>query len=103
MRLAANGLAGFAQQERGGLAALELARGQVSPDLELTEQNSGVDYLGLLDAGSYFSAIDAYGSPAYTPAELASAPEPARVSADMVSAAARHLRRAPAGSPACRP
>ena len=97
LRQAANGLAGIAQQERGGLAALELARGQVSPDFELTEQNSGVDYLGLLDAGSYFSAIDAYGSPAYTTAELASAPEAGRVAADKVSAAAFGVRLQPGG------
>jgi hypothetical protein len=88
LREAATGLAGIAQQERGGLAALELARDRVSPDFKLTQENSGVDYLGLLDAGSYFSAIDAYGSPAYTPAELASAPEAGRVAADRVSAAA---------------
>ncbi|HEX2392865.1 MAG TPA: hypothetical protein VHI77_08100 [Solirubrobacterales bacterium] len=97
LRQAANGLAGIAQQERGGLAALELTRGQVSPGFELTEQNSGVDYLGLLDAGSYFSAVDAYGSPAYTPAELASAPEAGRVAADEVSAAALGVRLQPGG------
>ena len=73
---AAGGLANIAQQQRGGLAALELARDRVEPRFELTQENSGVDYLGLLDAGSYFSAVDAYGSPAYTPAELATAPEP---------------------------
>ena len=88
LRQAADGLAGIAQQERGGLAALELARGRVSPGFELTQRNSGVEYLGFLDAGSYFSAIDAYGSPAYTPAELATASEAARISADKVFAAA---------------
>jgi hypothetical protein len=88
LREAADGLAGIAQRERGGLAALELTRGRVSPGFELTQQNSGVEYLGFLDAGSYFSAIDAYGSPAYTPAELGTAPELARVSADKVFAAA---------------
>jgi hypothetical protein len=97
LRDAAHGLANIAQQERGGLAALELARGRVSPDFELTEPNSGVDYLGILDAGSYFSAVDAYGSPAYPPAELASAPESARVAADKVSAAALGARLQPGG------
>jgi hypothetical protein len=97
LRDAANGLANIAQQERGGLAALELARGSVAPDFELTEQNSGVDYLGLLDAGPYFSAIDDYGSPAYTLAKLASAPESARVAADRVSAAALGVRLEPGG------
>jgi hypothetical protein len=98
---AAKGLEGIAQQQRGGLAALELARDTVSPDLELTEQNSGVDYLGLLDAGSYLSAVDAYGSPAYTAAELPGAPEAGQVSADKVSALALRVGLMPtAGAPA---
>ena len=82
-------------------AALELTRGRVDPRFELTEENSDVDYLELLDAGSYFSAVDAYGSPAYTPAELASASEAARVAADKVFAAALGvaLRPGPAGRP----
>jgi hypothetical protein len=94
---AAGGLDGIAQQQRGGLAALELARGRVDPRFELTQENSGVDYLGLLDAGSYFSAVDAYGSPAYTPAELATASESARSAADMVSAAALGVRLSAGG------
>ena len=97
LRDAARGLANIAQQQRGGLGALELARGRVNPGFELTQQNSGVDYLGLLDAGSYFSAVDAYGSPAYSPAELVTAPPAAQVSADMVSAAALGIRLAPGG------
>ena len=44
----------------------------------------------------YFSAIDAYGSPAYTPAELAGADEQARVAADMVFAAALGVEPTPA-------
>jgi hypothetical protein len=92
LRDAANGLAGIAQQERGGLAALELARGIVPSNFKLTQQNSGVDYLGLLDAGPYFSAVDAYGSPAYSAEELASAPPAARGAADKVSAAAMGIR-----------
>ncbi len=98
LRDTANGLAGIAKQERGGLAALELTRGEVDPGFELTQQNSGVDYLGLLDAGSYFSAVDAYGSPAYSPAELAGAPEIARVAADKVFAAALGARLASAAA-----
>jgi hypothetical protein len=92
----ANGLAGIALKEKGGLAALELTRGVVAPDFELTEDNSGVDYLGAVAAAPYFSAIDAYGSPAYTPAELADADEQARVAADMVFAAALGVKPTPA-------
>jgi hypothetical protein len=97
LRDAANGLTAFAQKQRGGLAALELARDRVDPNLELTQENSGVDYLGLLDAGSYLSAVDAYGSPAYTPAELPTAPEAGRAAADMVSVAALGVRLTPGG------
>jgi hypothetical protein len=86
----------IAQKERGGLAALELARDRVDPALLLVPQNSDVDYLGRqMDAGSYLSAVDAYGSPAYTPAELAGAPEVARVAADKVSGAALRIRLVP--------
>ena len=95
LRDAAAGLAGIAQQTRGGLAALELARDRVDPALELNQQNSDVDYIGLLDAGSYLSAVDAYGSPAYTAAELSSAPELARVAADKVSDAALGIHLQP--------
>ena len=87
----AGGLAGIAEKQRGGLAALELARAEVDPAFLLTEENSGVDYLGFLDAGSYFSAIDAHGSPAYTADELAGASDRARMSADKVSAAALRI------------
>ena len=95
----------FGRLQRGGLAALELTRGVVDPAFELTEQNSGVDYLGYLDAGSYFSAVDAYGSPAYTPDELAAAAEDARIAADQVFAAALELGVRPAesaGSRSCK-
>jgi hypothetical protein len=96
LRDTAHGLAEIALKEKGGLAALELTRGVVAPDFKLTEENSGVDYLGELDAGPYFSAIDAYGSPAYTPAELAGSDELARVAADTVFAAALGIELAPA-------
>ena len=96
LRDAAHGLQGIAQQEKGGLAALELTRGRVAPGFKLTQANSGVDYLGFLDAGSYFWAVDAYGSPAYSPEELSSAPESARRAADMVFASALGVRLVPA-------
>ena len=100
LRDAANGLAGIAQKTRGGLAALELARDRVDPGFQLTLQNSNLDYLGLVDARSYLSAVDSYGSPAYSPSELTTAPEVGRVAADKVSGAALgiHLAAANAGT-----
>jgi hypothetical protein len=82
------GLTQFERKQRADLAALEIDRDQIDPAFSLTEENSGVDYLGFLDAGSYYSAVDAFGSPAYTPAELAGAAEDARGAADKVFAAA---------------
>ncbi len=96
------GLTQFGQLQPAGLAALELTRDRVAPDFQLTEQNSGVDYLGLVDAGSYFSAVDAFGSPAYTPAELAEAPAQAREAADKVFGAALEIGLSPGpGGGAC--
>jgi hypothetical protein len=97
---AAKGIAGLAQQERGGLAALELSRDRVDPGFTLTEQNSDVNYLLLVDARSYLDAVDAHGSPAYTPAELDTASEPARVAGDKVFGGALRVGLQPAtGAP----
>jgi hypothetical protein len=93
---AAKGIAGLAQQERGGLAALELTRDRVDPGLTLTEENSDVNYLLEVTAGSYLAAVDAHGSPAYTAAELETASEPARVAADKVFGAALRVGLRPA-------
>jgi hypothetical protein len=84
-------LVGFGERQPAALAAIELTRDSVDPQFELTEQNSGVDYLGFIRAESYLSAADEYGSPAYTEAELAAASEQARASADQVFAAALEL------------
>ena len=92
---AAGGFEGISDREQAGLAALELSRDQVADDFLLTRENSTVDYLGFLEAGRYFSAIDEYGSPAYTEAELAASPEAARVAADKVFAAAQGIELAP--------
>jgi len=69
---------------RGGLAGVEIEADAVDPDLTLTQQNSGFNYLEFFRAGPYLSAVDAFGSPAYSQSELATAPENARVAADLV-------------------
>src|SRR5262249_37233656 len=76
---------------KGDLGGLEIAAGHVDPGLELTSQNSNFDYFGRLRAGPYLSAAGKFGSPAYTRAELASAPELGRLGADKVLAAALGL------------
>jgi len=71
------------QLEKADLAALDLARGTVEPGFVLEESLADTGYVHV-DAASYFSAADAFGSPAYDPAELAEAPAPARYAADKV-------------------
>jgi hypothetical protein len=74
---------GGAKIVRGNLTAMEIARNTVDPSFYLEEEfaDTGLDHI---DAGSYFSAVDAFGSPAYTVAELQSSGEPARFAADKV-------------------
>lgn len=101
LRNTAHGLANFAEQQRGGLAALELGADEMDPGFVLTEENSGVDYLGIVDVASYLSAVGEYGSPAYDAAELPGAPEIARGAADRVFVAGYELalERTPATGP----
>jgi hypothetical protein len=84
---------------RGGLAGLEIGADSANPDLVLTQQNSDFNYFTWVDAGSYLSAVDKFGSPAYTQAELPEAPEPARIAADKVLAAALQLAFQPLSKP----
>jgi hypothetical protein len=67
----------------GNLTAMEIARNTVEPGFYLEEEfaDTGFDHI---DAGSYFSAIDSFGSPAYTIPELQASPEPVRFAADKV-------------------
>ncbi len=68
---------------RGNLTAMEIARNTVDPGFYLEEEfaDTGLDHI---DAGSYLSAVDAFGSPAYTISELEDSPEPVRFAADKV-------------------
>ena len=80
---------------RTDLAALEVARPAVVPGFVLDTRISGL-WLQPVNASAYFSAVDAFGSPAGTPAELAAAPESSRLEADRIVAASEGLRLAPA-------
>jgi hypothetical protein len=72
---------------RADLGALEIARNGAGLPLWLTEDVAGTAYVGV-DSTTYLAAADDHGSPAYTPDEIAAAPEPARVAADRVIARA---------------
>lgn len=84
--------------ERADLAALEIARDKVEPTFTLSEDTADTGYVSV-DAASYLSARDAFGSPAYSEAELEAASEKARVPADKVLAAALELELTPSAAP----
>jgi hypothetical protein len=62
----------------------------------------GHHYLEHIDAASYYSAVDAFGSPAYSVADLLRAPAGPREAADQVLARAIGMVPRPASSPAPR-
>jgi hypothetical protein len=86
-------LADITPVARGGLSGLEISAPLVDPGFLLTPENSGgAIWFNQVDAARYLSAADKFGSPAYTPDQLATAPEGARVAADDVLAAALKVR-----------
>jgi hypothetical protein len=77
--------------EKADLGAVEIARRTVDPGFVLDEDIADTAYVHV-DANAYLTAADKYSSPADTPAEIADAPETARVAADKVLAAALRVR-----------
>lgn len=71
---------------RSNLAAIEIARRTVDPAFALTPEIAGNPFLIDVQAAEYLTAVEEYGSPAYSAAELASAPELGRAQADVVLA-----------------
>jgi hypothetical protein len=69
---------------RADTAAIEIARRTVDPGFQLGPEVAGTSTLVDVFAGEYLSAVDEYGSPAYSQAELAAAPEEGRRHADLV-------------------
>jgi hypothetical protein len=76
---------------RADLAAIEIADRTIEPAFRLSPEVAGTVFLGEIEAGEYLQAVDEYGSPAYSPAELAAAEEEGRVHADLVLANALPL------------
>ena len=76
---------------RADLGAIEIAQRTVSPEFVLTPEVAGTPSLIDVQAGKYLEAEREYGSPAYTPAELAGAAEVGRRQADIVLAQALPL------------
>jgi hypothetical protein len=84
-----------ADELRADLAGLELARDTVPPGFTLDS--------GRIESRAYLQAVDDWGSPAYTEAELAGRPEHIRARADSTAFAALPLAFRPAGPAARRP
>jgi hypothetical protein len=77
------------------LAAVEIARDTVEPGFFLDEEFADTGF-AYIDAGSYLSAVDAFGSPSYTIGELEGSPEAARFAADKVLLNALRVALVPA-------
>lgn len=79
----------FLQQSvltRADTGAIEIARRTVDPEFSLTPEVAGTATLVDVQAAKYLQAMREFGSPAYTPAELAGAPDYGRRQADVVLA-----------------
>lgn len=90
------------QYNKAELGALEVARGTVLPTFRPYEPgaagNVKLSNLVPIDAGSYFAAIDSFGSAADDVAEIRRRPEAVREAADFVLVKAERLALAPAGT-----
>ena len=73
------------------LAAIEIAKRTVDPEFSLNTEVAGTTTLIDVQAAKYLPAVEEYGSPAYTPTELAAAPDYGRKQADIVLAQALPL------------
>jgi hypothetical protein len=74
---------------RAETGALEIARSTVPGEFAVYDPTPHVP---LIVASDYFHATGRFGSPAYSPAQIAAAPEPVRQAADRVLVAALPLR-----------
>jgi hypothetical protein len=83
---------------RADLAAIEIAGPNLDPEFWLAPGVAGTVSLIDVQAGPYLAAVEDHGSPAYTPAELARAPESGRRWADVVLSQALPVPVTRAGS-----
>ena len=91
-------LANTSALTRADTAAIEIARDTVAPEFQLTPEVAGTPTLVDIAAGTYLTATEEYGSPAYSQRELAKAAPVARHQADVVLAAALPVTVKPAAT-----
>lgn len=77
---------------KADLGAIQIARPVVDPNFVLTPEVAGTPSLINVTAAGWLGADDEYGSPAYSEAELVTAPEPGRHWADVVLSQALPLK-----------
>jgi hypothetical protein len=83
---------------RATLAALELSRDRVDPDLFVEDETAAHSHPDMFfTAAAYFDAVADFGSPAYSPDQLLASAEQAREAADQELVRALELAVAPAG------
>lgn len=69
---------------KSDLGAIEIAKRTADPEFSLNTEVAGTTTLIDVQVAKYLPAVEEYGSPAYTPAELATAPDYGRKQADIV-------------------
>jgi hypothetical protein len=79
---------------RADVGAIDIARRTVPPSFALTPEIAGTPSLIDVNAAEYLPAVREYGSPGYSPDELANAPEAGRRQADVVLSRALSLSAA---------
>jgi len=87
----------ISQLEKADLGAVEIARDTVEPGFVLETDIADTGFVHI-EAGPYLLARDEYGSPAYTPAEIAASSVYARFAADKVLFAALRIEAAAGGA-----
>jgi hypothetical protein len=78
-------------RDRATLAAVDIGRGHISDDFSIQLTTSTAPFT----AGDYYSAVDAFGSPAFSESELLTENEPNRAAADQLLASAQDVRLKP--------
>lgn len=84
LRSGSDGLEEQSVLTRADTGAIEIARRTVSPKFQLGPEVAGTTTLVNVFAGEYLEAVDEYGSPAYSPGELETAPAYARRQVDII-------------------
>jgi hypothetical protein len=94
----ADGYHPISQLERSALGAIDIADATVEDQFVLSEELADTAYVHV-EAGPYLRARDSYGSPGYSPSEIAASPEATRFSADKVLSGALRIALKPAANP----